>query len=232
MNEWQDYAYERTEGTETERGRGRRKAAWLDDSGTGPSGIFRGSVSYILRPYAEILKPEGYNFSADRFAERFELTDEQREIVRKAIPNYQLGGQKDGHNENVGRKNVGTGVSERVQNIRPDNQGQSENDIRGMGTEEGRGHGISLTHHKEFHEVFSQIHPTLKYNQFVELKEDYTDYRTFLSEDKKSGFALKKRGTRQLCGSRQPHITSYSLGGLLSCISSLNCLVLISPIIQ
>ena len=57
----------------------------LQDSTTGPSDLFRRSIDNILAPYAKAVAAEGYRFSTDRFADRFGLSDQEREYVRNAL---------------------------------------------------------------------------------------------------------------------------------------------------
>jgi general stress protein YciG len=53
-------------------------AGWVQESGTGPSDLFRRSIDNILTPYAKAVAAEGYRFSTDRFAERFGLAGLER----------------------------------------------------------------------------------------------------------------------------------------------------------
>ena len=57
----------------------------IQGSGTGPSDLFRRSIDNILAPYAKAVAAEGYRFSTDRFADRFGLSDQEREYVRTAL---------------------------------------------------------------------------------------------------------------------------------------------------
>ena len=57
----------------------------LQASAAGPSDLFRRSIDNILAPYAKAVAAEGYRFSADRFAERFGLSDPEREYIRTAL---------------------------------------------------------------------------------------------------------------------------------------------------
>ena len=50
----------------------------MEESGTGPSDLFRRSIDNILAPYAKAVAAEGYRFSTDRFAERFGLAGLER----------------------------------------------------------------------------------------------------------------------------------------------------------
>ena len=60
-------------------------AGGIQGSATGPSDLFRRSIDNILAPYAKAVAAEGYRFSADRFAERFGLSDPEREYIRTAL---------------------------------------------------------------------------------------------------------------------------------------------------
>ncbi len=60
----------------------------MEDSGAGPSDLFRGSIDNILAPYARAVAAEGYRFSADRFAERFGLSGLERESFKDVFSAY------------------------------------------------------------------------------------------------------------------------------------------------
>jgi hypothetical protein len=57
----------------------------IQGSAAGPSDLFRRSIDNILAPYAKAVAAEGYRFSTDRFAERFGLSDPEREYIRTAL---------------------------------------------------------------------------------------------------------------------------------------------------
>ena len=54
-------------------------------SGAGRPDLFRRAVDHLIVPYAKAVGAEGYRFSPDRFAERFGLTDEERELLREKL---------------------------------------------------------------------------------------------------------------------------------------------------
>jgi hypothetical protein len=60
----------------------------VEDSGAGPSDLFRGSIDNILAPYAKAVAAEGYRFSTDRFAERFGFTGLERESFKDVFSAY------------------------------------------------------------------------------------------------------------------------------------------------
>ena len=68
-----------------------------DQAGTaGSPSVFGRLVDHVLVPYAKAIAAEGYRFSPDRFAERFGLTDEQREQLRTKLMSS-LGKTLTGH---------------------------------------------------------------------------------------------------------------------------------------
>ena len=51
----------------------------------GSPGVFGRIVDHVLVPYAKAVAAEGYRLSPDRLAERFGLSDEQRELIRSKL---------------------------------------------------------------------------------------------------------------------------------------------------
>lgn len=68
-----------------EGGEGSARSGWSQDTGSGPSDLFRRAVDSLIEPYARAVGAQGYRFSPDLFAERFGLSDSQREVVRDAL---------------------------------------------------------------------------------------------------------------------------------------------------
>jgi hypothetical protein len=60
-------------------------AAWLSDREPGPSSLFRRAVDALVVPYAKAVGAEGYRFAVQRFADKFGLSDAQRELIRDAL---------------------------------------------------------------------------------------------------------------------------------------------------
>jgi hypothetical protein len=77
FEEWGNY------GKDDSRGTG--KAEWFEDSSGDPSGLFGRMVDSVLVPYARAAASEGYQFDLDRYAERYGLSDAQRELIRDRL---------------------------------------------------------------------------------------------------------------------------------------------------
>lgn len=57
----------------------------LFGSGEEPSSLFGRVVDHVLIPYAQAVAAEGYRLSPDRLAERFGLSDAERELIREKL---------------------------------------------------------------------------------------------------------------------------------------------------
>lgn len=66
-------------------GGGDVRAQWVQDGPAGPSDLFRRVVDHLLVPYAKAVAAEGYRFSVQRFANKFGLSDAQRDLIRQAL---------------------------------------------------------------------------------------------------------------------------------------------------
>jgi hypothetical protein len=89
---------------------GRTADGGVEESGAGPSDLFRRSIDNILTPYAKAVAAEGYRFSADRFAERFGLSDPERgsfkDVFSVSITKEEYGYDSESESGVAGRASV------------------------------------------------------------------------------------------------------------------------------
>jgi stage V sporulation protein SpoVS len=82
----------------------------MEESGTGPSDLFRRAIDNILTPYAKAVAAEGYRFSTDRFAERFGLSDPERgsfkDVFSVSITKEEYGYDSESESGVAGRASV------------------------------------------------------------------------------------------------------------------------------
>lgn len=55
------------------------------DGAAGPSDLFRRTVDHLVVPYVKAVGAEGYRFSADRFGQKFGLSEAEVEYIRAAV---------------------------------------------------------------------------------------------------------------------------------------------------
>jgi hypothetical protein len=61
---------------------GNLQAVWLSGGAAGSSSLFGRAVDTLVVPYAKAVGAEGYRFSVQRFADKFGLSEAQRDLIR------------------------------------------------------------------------------------------------------------------------------------------------------